>query len=92
MSQLRTYGFRPMYLLVIIYALTLAPIVWVYVVEIWSLEKRATGIAPASVANRPFNFALGLSVPLAFADISHENFHVRSLVLWRCRAGICCLS
>lgn len=39
------------YLLVLIYSLTLVPIAWVYAVEVWSLETRATGIALASVAN-----------------------------------------
>ena len=34
MSQLRTYGFLSMYLLAIIYALTLAPIAWVYAAEV----------------------------------------------------------
>jgi hypothetical protein len=29
------------YLLVIVYALTLAPVAWVYAAEVWSLETRA---------------------------------------------------
>lgn len=32
------------YLLVIVYALTLAPVAWVYAAEVWSLETRATGM------------------------------------------------
>lgn len=32
------------YLLIIIYALTLAPVCWVYAAEVWSLETRATGM------------------------------------------------
>jgi hypothetical protein len=32
------------YLLIIIYALTLAPVAWVYAAEIWSLETRAYGM------------------------------------------------
>ena len=32
------------YLLIIIYALTLAPVAWVYAAEVWSLETRATGM------------------------------------------------
>jgi len=32
------------YLLIIIYALTLAPICWVYAAEVWSLETRAWGM------------------------------------------------
>lgn len=32
------------YLLIIVYALTLAPVCWVYAAEVWSLETRATGM------------------------------------------------
>lgn len=32
------------YLLIIAYALTLAPVAWVYAAEVWSLETRATGM------------------------------------------------
>jgi TRAP-type C4-dicarboxylate transport system permease small subunit len=39
------------YLLMLAYALTLAPIAWVYAAEVWSLETRATGMALASIAN-----------------------------------------
>lgn len=35
------------YLLIIIYALTLAPICWVYAAEVWSLETRAWGMGIA---------------------------------------------
>ena len=58
------------YLLIIVYALTLAPVTWVYAAEVWSLETRATGMAPASVANWLFHFALGLFVPPASGNIS----------------------
>jgi MFS family permease len=51
------------YLLIIVYALTLAPVAWVYAAEVWSLETRATGMALAAVANWLFNFALGASTP-----------------------------
>lgn len=51
------------YLLIIVYALTLAPVAWVYAAEVWSLETRATGMALAAVANWLFNFALGPSPP-----------------------------
>jgi hypothetical protein len=43
------------YLLIIIYALTLAPVAWVYAAEVWSLETRAYGMAIASIANWLFN-------------------------------------
>jgi hypothetical protein len=39
------------YILVLIYSLTLAPIAWVYAAEIWSLETRATGMSLASIGN-----------------------------------------
>ncbi len=64
------------YLLIIIYALTLAPVAWVYAAEVWSLETRATGMALASVANWLFNFALGLFVPPAFGNISWKTFTI----------------
>ena len=39
------------YLLIIVYALTLAPVAWVYASEVWSLETRAFGMSLASIAN-----------------------------------------
>lgn len=39
------------YLLIIIYALTLAPICWIYAAEVWSLETRATGMGIAAIGN-----------------------------------------
>lgn len=39
------------YILIIIYALILAPVTWVYAVEAWSLETRATGMPFAAVSN-----------------------------------------
>jgi MFS family permease len=48
------------YLLIIIYALTLAPVCWIYAAEVWSLETRATGMGIAALGNWLFNFALGL--------------------------------
>lgn len=62
------------YLLIIVYALTLAPIAWVYAAECWSLETRATGMALASVANWAFNFAIGLFLPPGFHNISWKLF------------------
>lgn len=44
------------YLLIIIYALTLAPICWVYAAEVWSLETRAWGMGIAAIGNWLFNF------------------------------------
>ncbi|KAL8825684.1 MAG: hypothetical protein Q9191_004261 [Dirinaria sp. TL-2023a] len=62
------------YLLIIVYALTLAPVAWVYAAECWSLETRATGMALASIANWLFNFAIGLFIPPAFHNISWKTF------------------
>src|SRR5262245_19151719 len=44
------------YLLIILYALTLAPICWVYAAEVWSLETRAWGMGIAAIGNWLFNF------------------------------------
>jgi len=62
------------YLLIIIYALTLAPVAWVYAAEVWSLETRATGMGIAAVGNWVFNFALGLFVPPGFRNITWKIF------------------
>src|ERR1700753_261863 len=62
------------YLLIIVYALTLAPVAWVYASEVWSLETRAYGMSIASLANWLFNFALGLFVPPAFRNITYKTF------------------
>ncbi|KAI1810254.1 general substrate transporter [Poronia punctata] len=64
------------YLLIIIYALTLAPVAWIYAAEVWSLGTRATGMALAAVANWVFNFALGLFTPPAFQNIEYKIFIV----------------
>ena len=39
------------YLLIIVYALTLAPVCWIYAAEVWSLETRATGMGIAAIGN-----------------------------------------
>lgn len=44
------------YLLIINYALTLAPVCWIYAAEVWSLETRAVGMAIAAEGNWLFNF------------------------------------
>ncbi|KAH3918551.1 hypothetical protein HBH56_038120 [Parastagonospora nodorum] len=64
------------YLLIIIYALTLAPICWVYAAEVWSLETRATGMGIAAIGNWVFNFAIGLFIPPAFLNIRWRLFIV----------------
>jgi hypothetical protein len=62
------------YLLIIIYALTLAPVCWVYAAEVWSLETRGHGMGIAASGNWLFNFALGLFIPPAFKNINYQTF------------------
>ncbi|KAI5295295.1 hypothetical protein KEM52_001793 [Ascosphaera acerosa] len=62
------------YMLVIVYALTLAPVAWVYAAEVWSLETRATGMGIAATGNWLFNFALGFFVPPGFLNIKWKMF------------------
>lgn len=64
------------YLLIILYALTLAPICWVYAAEVWSLETRASGMGIAAIGNWLFNFAIGLFIPPAFLNIRWRIFIV----------------
>ena len=44
------------YLLIVVYALTLAPVCWIYAAEVWSLGTRATGMSLAAMSNWVFNF------------------------------------
>jgi MFS family permease len=39
------------YLLIIVYAMTLAPVCWIYAAEVWSLETRAVGMSIAAEGN-----------------------------------------
>ncbi|KAL6708429.1 hypothetical protein ACN47E_002692 [Coniothyrium glycines] len=64
------------YALIIVYALTLAPICWVYAAEVWSLETRAWGMGIAAIGNWLFNFAIGLFIPPAFINIRWGLFIV----------------
>lgn len=64
------------YLLIIVYALTLAPVCWIYAAEVWSLETRAVGMSIASLGNWLFNFALGLYIPPGFQNIKWGMFLV----------------
>lgn len=53
------------YLLIIVYALTLAPVAWIYAAEVWSLETRAVGMSIAALGNwlfvsQPLNVRLQL--------------------------------
>lgn len=62
------------YLLIVAYALTLAPVCWIYAAEVWSLGTRATGMSLAALSNWIFNFALGLFTPPAFVNIQWRIF------------------
>ena len=64
------------YLLIIIYALTLAPVAWIYAAEVWSLETRADGMGISALGNWLFNFALGLYIPPGFINITWRMFIV----------------
>jgi hypothetical protein len=43
------------YLLIIVYALTLAPVCWVYAAEVWSLGTRGHGMGIAATGNWMFS-------------------------------------
>jgi hypothetical protein len=62
------------YLLIVVYALTLAPVCWIYAAEVWSLGTRATGMSMAAMSNWVFNFALGVFTPPAFINIEWKPF------------------
>ncbi|KAL2270669.1 hypothetical protein VTJ83DRAFT_40 [Remersonia thermophila] len=62
------------YLLIVVYALTLAPVCWIYAAEVWSLGTRATGMSLAALSNWVFNFALGMFTPPAFVNITWKLF------------------
>lgn len=62
------------YLLIVVYALTLAPVCWIYAAEVWSLGTRATGMSMAALSNWVFNFALGMFTPPAFVNITWKLF------------------
>lgn len=62
------------YLLIVVYALTLAPVCWIYAAEVWSLGTRATGMSLAAMSNWLFNFALNMFTPPAFVNITYKIF------------------
>jgi MFS family permease len=62
------------YLLIVVYALTLAPVCWIYAAEVWSLGTRATGMSMATLSNWVFNFALGMFTPPALLSITWRLF------------------
>jgi MFS family permease len=85
------------YLLIITYALTLAPICWVYAAEVWSLETRAWGMGIAAIGNWLFNFAIGLFIPPALLNIRWKLFIVFGVLclggaiqFWFTYPEVCC--
>ena len=64
------------YLLIVVYALTLAPVAWIYAAEVWSLGTRATGMSLAAVANWLFNFALAWAVPPGLSNIAWKTYFI----------------
>jgi MFS family permease len=74
------------YLLIVVYALTLAPVCWIYAAEVWSLGTRAIGMSLASLSNWVFNFALGMFTPPGFINIKWNLFIVFG-VLCMCAAA-----
>ncbi|KAJ4172230.1 hypothetical protein NW754_002421 [Fusarium falciforme] len=64
------------YFLIVVYALTLAPVCWIYAAEVWSLGTRATGMGIAALGNWLFNFALNMFLPPAFINIKWRIFIV----------------
>lgn len=44
------------YMLIIVYAMTLAPVCWIYAAEVWSLETRAVGMSIAAIGNWLFKY------------------------------------
>jgi hypothetical protein len=71
------------YLLIVVYALTLAPVAWVYASEVWSLETRAYGMALASIANWLFNVIISFLIfigPITKENslLSVSSFHLHS--------------
>lgn len=74
------------YLLIIVYALTLAPVAWIYAAEVWSLGTRATGMSLAATANWLFNFALGMFTPEGFVNIKYKIFIIFGILCFAAAA------
>ncbi|KAF7717584.1 MFS-type Sugar/inositol transporter [Penicillium ucsense] len=73
------------YLFVASYAPTWGPVSWVYPPELYPLRVRGKAVALATSANWAFNTALGLFVPVAFANIRWQTyiiFGVFLTVMW----------
>lgn len=62
------------YLFTMVYALTLAPVCWVYAPEVFPLYIRSKGMAVATAGNWAMNFALAYYVPPAMDNIGYKTF------------------
>lgn len=69
------------YLFVASYAPTWGPVSWVYPPELYPLRVRGKAVAMATSANWAFNTALGLFVPVAFANIRWETYIIFGVFL-----------
>lgn len=73
------------YLFVASFAPTWGPVSWIYPPELYPLRVRGKAVALATSSNWAFNTALGLFVPVAFANIRWETyiiFGVFLTVMW----------
>lgn len=62
------------YMFTVVYALTWAPVAWVYAPEVFPLHLRSKGMALASAGNWSMNFALAYYVPPAMNNIGYKTF------------------
>lgn len=62
------------YLFVASYAITWGPASWVYPPELYPLRVRGKAVSLATSGNWAFNTALGLFVPVAFANIRWKTY------------------
>lgn len=62
------------YFFILVYAMTLAPVAWVYAPEVLGLNIRAKGMGISASGNWIFNFSLGFFVPSAFNNIGYQTF------------------
>ncbi|KAJ5184232.1 hypothetical protein N7492_001848 [Penicillium capsulatum] len=69
------------YLFVASYAPTWGPVSWVYPPELYPLRVRGKAVSLATSANWAFNTALGLFVPVAFANIRWQTYIIFGVFL-----------
>ncbi|KAA8916654.1 hypothetical protein TRICI_001180 [Trichomonascus ciferrii] len=62
------------YLFTMVYALSWAPVAWVYAPEVFPLYLRSKGMAVAAAGNWAMNFALAYYIPPAMDNIGYKTF------------------